>query len=110
MFYSGVCPTRIVNFLNAFNIPQPDVKTLVKIYIFSLCLSLFRYHYTHPHHKKNNHENHVTHISSGICQVILHMKLSVGVIDVCILNDLLSHCFETIKISDKTHQIKTYST
>ena len=58
-------------------------------------------------HKKNNHENHVPYISSGICQVILHMKLSVGVIDVCILNYLLSHWFETIRISGKTHQIKT---
>ena len=83
MVHSGVCPTRIVNFLNAFNIPQPDVKTLVKIYFISLCLSLFRYDYNYPYHKKNNHENHVTYISSGICQVILHMKLSVGVIDVC---------------------------
>ena len=34
-------------------------------------------------HKKNNHVNHVTYISSEICQVILHMKLSVGLIDVC---------------------------
>ena len=30
MVYSGVGPPRIVNFLIAFNIPQPDVKTLMK--------------------------------------------------------------------------------
>ena len=30
MVYSGVGPTRIVNFLIAFYIPQPDVKTETK--------------------------------------------------------------------------------
>ena len=36
-------------------------------------------------HKKNNHVNYmyVTYTSSGICQVKLHMKLSVGFMDVC---------------------------
>ena len=30
MVYSGVDLTHMVNFLNTFNIPQPDVKTLMK--------------------------------------------------------------------------------
>ena len=48
-----------------------------------LSLSVFLFLDITPHHKKNNPVNHVTYISSEICQVILHMKLSVGVIDVC---------------------------
>ena len=47
----------------------------------------------HLYLKKNNHEKHVTYISSGICQVIFRLKLikSVGVIDVCMYSIIYFH-------------------
>ena len=56
-------------------------------------------------HKKNNHVNYmyVTYTSSGITHEIECWIYGC----LYVFHYILSHCFETIRISDKTHQIKT---